>query len=182
MMFLFIIKYKWRFIDYSHSASFMWLCSAGNMESLFAGSWLSSMRLYMIIRASAGYGWVLHAPVSALINKQASFVMMMVVVVTLPSVTVTLHYLLWCVYSGQHNVLITCARPHSQENAGDLVTCVITLLFISALLHVYHYVTENGGGVLWQHHRAAEDWTGVLSNGLLWQEVSFLPQGRTFQI
>lgn len=28
------------------------------MESPCAGSWLSSTRLYMIIRASAGYGWV----------------------------------------------------------------------------------------------------------------------------
>lgn len=45
----------------------VWLCSAGNTESPCAGSWLSSTRLYMITRASAGSGWVMRGvcPLSA---------------------------------------------------------------------------------------------------------------------
>lgn len=52
--------------------------SAGNMGSHSAGSWLSSMRLYMIIRASAGYGWVnsFVSPLFPVIIKQASFGML----------------------------------------------------------------------------------------------------------
>lgn len=120
--------------------------------------------------------------ISAFISKQASFVMKKVVVLTASSVIIMLCYLVWRVHSGKHNVLITCARPHSQENGVSSVMCVIARLFILTLLHFFHSVTENGGSILWQHHWTAEDWTGVLSNGLLWQEVSFLPQGRTFQI
>lgn len=56
--------------------------------------------------------------------------------------------------------------------------CVIKSLFIMAVLHVYLCVTENGGSVLRQHHRTTADRTGVLSDGLLRQEVSFLPQGK----
>lgn len=52
------------------------------------------------------------------------------------------------VYSVKHNVLITCARPHSSRNAEDSVACVIKSLFIMTLLHVYLSVTENGGSVL----------------------------------
>lgn len=40
-------------------------------------------------------------------------------------------------------------------------------------------VAENGGGVLRQHHRAAEDRAGVLQDGFLRQEVSLLPPGQS---
>lgn len=53
---------------------YVWFYSVGNMESPSAVNWLSSTRLYMIIRASAGYGWVnnFQHPLSAVIIKQAS--------------------------------------------------------------------------------------------------------------
>lgn len=84
---------------------------------------------------------------------------------------------LWGVCGVKHNVLITCAHPHSTGKA-HFGSCVIKSLFIVTLLRVYFSVTENGGSVLRQHHWAAKDWTGVLPNGFLRQEVSFLPQGR----
>lgn len=41
---------------------------------------------------------------------------------------------LWCEV---HNVLITCAHPHSPRHAGDSGTRVINLLFTITLLHVF---------------------------------------------
>lgn len=41
------------------------------MESPSAASWLSSTRLYMITRVSAGYGWVNPRPPAPLISKQS---------------------------------------------------------------------------------------------------------------
>lgn len=97
--------------------------------------------------------------------------------VTFSSLSSSSSSAVWGVCSIKHNVLITCARPHSTGKA-HFGPCVIKSLFIVTLLRVYFSVTENGGSVLRQHHRAAKDWTGVLPNGLLRQEVSFLPQGR----
>lgn len=43
------------------------------------------------------------------------------------------------------------------------------------------FCTENGGGVLWQHHGAAATRAGVLQGGILWSEISLLPQGELLQ-
>lgn len=72
--------------------------------------------------------------------------------------------------------------PTLIRKCTDSLMCVIKPLFVVTLLHICHSVAENGGSVLWQHHWAAEDWTRVLPNGLLRQEVSFLPQGKAYQI
>lgn len=151
------------------------------MESPSAGSWLSSTRLYMIIRASAGYGWVTPCvrPISAVIAKQASSVMLegeifgSVVLILLCSVRS-----IWR-QTQCPNYLCT---PTLIRKCMDSLMCVIKSLFVVTLLHICHSVAENGGSVLWQHHWAAEDWTRVLPNGLLRQEVSFLPQGKAYQI
>lgn len=181
-----ISLYILSFSGFFHSrciSSILWLCSAGNMESLCAGSWLSSTRLYMIIRASAGYGWVQSCtlPVSAVIIKQSFLCYAVRWDFQLP-LSLSCSCTVWSLYGAKHNVLITCARPLSSGDAEDSAMCVMKSLFIRTVLHVHHSVTENGGSVLWQHHRTAEDWTGVLPNGLLWQEVSFLPQGKAHHL
>lgn len=66
---------------------------------------------------------------------------------------------------------LTLTRSHLAEVVGLDALMVFCFDFC-------HPGTENGGGVLRQHHRAAEDRAGVLPNGLLRQEVSLLPQGE----
>lgn len=96
--------------------------------------------------------------ISAFLNKQASFVMKKVVVLTASSVIVMLCYLVWRVHSGKHNALITCARPHSQENGVSSVMCAIARLFILTLLHFFSF-----GDRKWRQHTMT---TSLNSRGL----------------
>lgn len=130
------------------------------MESPSAASWLSSTRLYMITRVSAGYGWVnpRRCPRSALIIKQS-----------------LLLFFLLCSLSSIWHQSRRSNRPAQPRTHREKQHEVITH-------HVSRSLTENGGSVLRQHHRTAEDRAGVLPNGLLRQEVSFLPQGEARSI
>lgn len=83
------------------------------MESPCAGSWRSSTRLYTIIRASAGYGWVTSAvrPLPALITIQASSVLLEGVTY----ISVMLGHLCKCLerMASKRSVAITCTRTHT---------------------------------------------------------------------
>lgn len=130
------------------------------MESPSAASWLSSTRLYMITRVSAGYGWVnpRRCPLSAAMIKQS--LLLFVLLCSLSSI--------WQQRRGLWSPAQT--RTH-REKQREVITH-----------RVSRSLTENGGSILRQHHRTAEDRAGVLPNGLLWQEVSFLPQGEARSI
>lgn len=125
---------------------YVWFYSVGNMESPSAVNWLSSTRLYMIIRASAGYGWVnnFQHPLSAVIIKQASLWSPWRWDNQLPLST---SYVVSGAYGIKINVLINYTSILVRR-CRESVMCEIKSLLTVTLLNIFHSVTENGGGVL----------------------------------
>ncbi len=119
------------------------LCSAGNMESLSAGSLLSSMRLYMIIRASAGYGWVKSCVLClyALIIEPA-FSVMLQGVTSAPSVIVILICGAKSLWHQTQCSDYLCTPTLLRKWEEDSVMCVIKSLLIVTPLHVFFILRQ----------------------------------------